>query len=60
MCTFNFDFRVWVGGKKKNGGHFAYFEGGHMKIGSNHIPMTKIERDRFFSRFRAQKGRLIN
>lgn len=51
------NFRYWVGGKKKNGGHFAYFEGGRMRMGSNHVPMSKNERNRrYFVSGKIQKG----
>jgi hypothetical protein len=46
----------YIGGKKKNNGMFSYFENGQMRMGSNHVPKTKINRDRFLRRI--QKGRL--
>jgi hypothetical protein len=47
----------YIGGKKKNNGRFSYFENGRMHMGSNHRPMTKINRDRHLRR--AQKGILV-
>ena len=60
MVTFMFysDFRYWVGGKKKNNGRFSYFEEGRMRMGSNHVPMTKNDRMRFLNCM--QKGRKTN
>lgn len=51
--------RKYVGGKHKNGGYFAYFEGSRMYIGWNHIPMTRLERTRFFNVRMLQKGRKL-
>lgn len=33
----------------KNGGRFAYMEGGKLRIGLTHKPMTKIARKAFMS-----------
>jgi len=54
------DFKKYVGGNKKNNGLFAYFEDGRMLIGWNHVPMTKLERKRFFNSRHLQKGRKIH
>ena len=54
------DFKKYVGGNKKNNGCFAYFEDGRMLIGWNHVPMTKLERKRFFNSRHLQKGRKIH
>jgi hypothetical protein len=51
--------RKYVGGKKKNDGLFAYFEGSRMHIGWNHVPMTRLERTRFLNSRMLQKGRKI-
>jgi hypothetical protein len=39
----------YLGGKKKNGGYFGFMKDGHFYVGSNHVPMTKINRDRFLN-----------
>lgn len=49
----------YLGGKKRNGGYFGYITVGVFRVGSNHVPMTKLERDRFFKSNYLQYGRLL-
>jgi hypothetical protein len=53
------DFKKYVGGKKRNNGLFTYFESNRLKVGSNHVPMTKVNRDRLMNRNNMQKGRKV-
>ena len=48
----------YLGGKKRNNGYFGYINScGMFRVGSNHVPMTNNERERFFKSNFLQHGR---
>lgn len=47
----------YLGGKKRSHGHFTMWIDGRLYEGCRHVPMTKLERDRFFKSNYLQHGR---
>jgi hypothetical protein len=40
--------------------YFGYVEGGQFKIGLEHRYMTKAARERYFAKYKTQKGRKLH